>query len=235
MSGGALPADQSTRPAASLVLNNNRDGSYEDIAERLGLQLADFTVGTVIQDDFDNDHDLDMIAFPALGGKTLAWANDRVWRYHLPGVEATGLDVERVVGATSADVNKDGWQDLLVFADSQLHLFLNHGRFRFVRDETFASQFSALGGTNGQAVDVDNDGDLDLLIADARREGSRGPVLLLNERRHRQVPQCGRRRSRLCSQCRPDQRRRGVPVGRFYWQRMLRPPPAAQRRGAGSV
>ncbi len=179
--GGPLPAGESTKPAPSLAFNNNRDGSYEEIAERLGMQFADVAIGTVIHDDFDNDRDLDMIAFPAGPGTPILWANDRVWQYHVLDAEASGLDVQQVVGATSADVNQDGRQDLLVFCDEQLHLFLNESRLSFVRDEKFGNQFSKLGGTNGQAVDVDNDGDLDLLIADAHRAGSRGPVLLLND------------------------------------------------------
>ena len=179
---GPLPADESTRPAPSLVLNNNRDGSFENIALRLGMLFADVAIATVIHDDFDNDRDLDMIAFPAGTAKPIVWANDRVWQYHILGAEASGLDVQQVAGATSADINQDGRQDLLVFCDDQLHLFLNESRLSFVRDEKFGNQFSRLGGTNGQAVDVDNDGDLDLLIADAHRGGSRGPVLLLNDR-----------------------------------------------------
>ena len=181
VTGGPLPADKSTKPAPSLVFNNNRDGSYEEIAQRLGLQFADTAIGTVIHDDFDNDRDLDMIAFPAGAGTPIVWANDRVWQHHVLDAKASGLDVQQVVGATSADINQNGRQDLLVFCDDQLHLFLNESRLSFVRDEKFENQFSKLGGTNGQAVDVDNDGDLDLLIADAHRGGSRGPVLLLND------------------------------------------------------
>ena len=181
VTGGPLPADKSTKPAPSLVFNNNRDGSYEEIAQRLGLQFADTAIGTVIHDDFDNDRDLDMIAFPAGAGTPIVWANDRVWQHHVLDAKASGLDVQQVVGATSADINQNGRQDLLVFCDDQLHLFLNESRLSFVRDEKFENQFSKLGGTNGQAVDVDNDGDLDLLIADAHQGGSRGPVLLLND------------------------------------------------------
>ncbi len=180
--GGNLPVDGKTKPAPSLVYNNNRDGSYEEIAEKLGLQFADTAIGTVVHDDFDNDRDLDMIAFPAGKEKPIVWLNDRVWEYHRLDAEAAGLNVQQVVGATSADVNKDGRQDLLVFCDEQLHLFLNESRLSFVRDESFENRFGKLGGTNGQAVDIDNDGDLDLLIADAHRGGTRGPVLLLNDR-----------------------------------------------------
>ena len=179
---GSLPASASAKPLPSLALNNNRDGSYEEIAERLGLQFADKAIGSVIHDDFDNDRDLDMIAFPVGPEKPIVWANDRVWQYHVLDAETSGLDVQQVIGATSADFNKDERQDLLVFCGEQIHLFLNESQLSFVRDEDFARRFSKLGGTNGQAVDVDNDGDLDIVIADARRGGSRGPVLLLNDR-----------------------------------------------------
>ena len=181
VTGGPLPAGDTAKPAPGLVFNNNRDGSFEEIAQRLGLQFDNTAIATVVHDDFDNDRDLDMIAFPAGAGTPIVWANDRVWKYHVLNAEASGLDVQQVIGATSADVNQDGRQDLLVFCDAQLHLFLNESRLSFVRDEKFENQFSKLGGTNGQAVDVDNDGDLDLLIADAHREATRGPVLLLND------------------------------------------------------
>ncbi|MHB8899680.1 MAG: FG-GAP-like repeat-containing protein, partial [Thermoguttaceae bacterium] len=179
-SAGSLPAGPSARPAPSLVFNNNRDGSYEEIAERLGLRFADAVIGTVVHDDFDNDRDVDMIAFPAVSGRPIVWVNERVWQYHVLDPEVSGLDVQNVVGATSADLNSDGRQDLLVFCGEQLHLFLNESSLSFVRQESFENQFSKLGGTNGQAIDIDNDGDLDLLLADAHRGGSRGPLLLLN-------------------------------------------------------
>src|SRR5208337_1333245 len=58
----------------------------------------------------------------------------------------------------------------------------NRGRWEFQRDTEFATRHGALGGTGGQFVDIDNDGDLDIVIADAhRRDGSRGPALLLND------------------------------------------------------
>jgi hypothetical protein len=70
----------------------------------------------------------------------------------------------------------------------------SHGAsFRFVRDRLLspatcgqglppAQVRGLIGGTSGQFVDMDNDGDLDIVIADAlRRDGSRGPALLIND------------------------------------------------------
>jgi tetratricopeptide (TPR) repeat protein len=95
---------------------------------------------------------------------------------------ATGLDIGGSCGATTGDPNKDGLRDLLVFSGDRVRLLHNRGHFRFEADTSFADQHGTLGGTSGQFVDIDNDGDLDIVIADAhRRDGTRGPVLLLSD------------------------------------------------------
>ena len=179
---GAIPAAGKALPAKSSVYRNNRDGSYTDVAAELGLELADTPVAAVVSDDFDNDGDLDLVIFPANGKKPIAWVNDRAGKHHLLDASATGLDVEDVISATSGDPNKDGKRDLLVFARNGVHLYINRGSFRFEEDKDFWTRFGRLGGTGGQFADMRNDGNLDIVIADAHRnDGSRGPVLLLND------------------------------------------------------
>lgn len=172
-------ADQA---AVHVVLNNNRDGSYEAITEKLGLDLEGAPVTTVVHDDFDNDRDLDAVLFPAGDGAPLAWVNDRVWQYRMLGSEATGLETGGVVGATSGDPDKDGDQDLLLFSGDRVELWCNQGGFRFARDEGFGDRVGRTGGTMGQFADMDNDGDLDIVIPDGRRRtGGRGPTVLLHD------------------------------------------------------
>lgn len=167
--------------AACRVWNNNRDGTYEDIAGRLGLDSAVAEVAAALYDDLDNDRDLDLLLLPAGAAEPVAWVNDRVWQYHLLQGAAIGVDALEAVSAISADVTGDGRRDVLVFGAAGLQLLINQGRFRFRPDERFAAQFGALQATGGQFADMDNDGDLDLVIADAqRRPGVRGPMLLLN-------------------------------------------------------
>jgi len=178
---GAVPVGSTAKPAPSSVLNNNRDGTFADIAEKLGLALADTALAGLLYDDLDNDRDLDLVLLPS-SGTPIVWVNDRVWQHRTRTAAETGLDVEGVLSATSADPNKDGNRDLLVFTGKEVRLYWNRGDLRFEMDKEFAARCGALGGTGAQFADLDNDGDLDIVIADAhRRDGSRGPVLLVND------------------------------------------------------
>ena len=178
---GSLPATGTAAAAPCSIYQNNRDGSFQDIAARLGLSLPQTAVAAVLWGDFDNDLDPDLLVFP-VQGKPIAFVNDRANRFHRLDAAATGLDVQDVIFATTGDPNKDGKLDLLIFAKDGLHLFLNQGQFRFKEDEDFRSSFGGLGGTGGQFADMNNDGHLDIVIADAhRRDGTRGPVILLND------------------------------------------------------
>jgi len=179
--GGSVPAAGATAPAPSVLYSNNRDGTFTEMAARLDLMLPESALAAVVGDDFDNDRDPDLVLFPAKG-KPISWVNDRLGQYHILKAEATGLDVEGVVGATCGDPNKDGNRDLLVFTGKEVRLYLNRGNFRFELDREFADRFGRLGGTSGQFADIDNDGDLDIVIADAHRpDGTRGPLVLIND------------------------------------------------------
>ena len=138
-------------------------------------------MASLLYADFNNGRRLDLIAFPA-GKPPVLWVNDLAGGYHLLDAAATGLKVNRAVSAICGDPNKDGRPDVLIFTGNEVRLFLNRGQFHFEEDQEFARRFSKLGGTSGQFVDIDDDGDLDLVIADAhRRDGTRGPVLLIND------------------------------------------------------
>ena len=179
--GGSVPARGDGKPAPSGVWRNNRDGSFVDIAASLGLAFEQTPMASLLYADFNNGRRLDVIAFPAAKPPVL-WVNDLAGRYHLLDAAATGLKADHAASAICGDPNKDGRPDVLVFTGDEVRLFLNRGQFHFEEDQEFAKRFSKLGGTSGQFVDIDDDGDLDLVIADAhRRDGTRGPVLLIND------------------------------------------------------
>jgi len=185
LAAGSVPVRADCTAAASSIYNNNGNGSYSDRAKALGLALENQPVAAVVYDDFDSDRDLDLVVFPAAGAPAVAWMNDRVGKFRILKASA-GLPARRVISAVSGDPDKDGDRDLLVFSDKGVELYANDGRFGFAVVKDFARQHGRLGGTGGQFADMDNDGDLDIVIADAvRRDGTRGPVLLINDLRRR--------------------------------------------------
>jgi tetratricopeptide (TPR) repeat protein len=178
---GSIPRTGPATAATSNIWNNNRDGTWKDTAVDLGLAFADYPVSAMSWDDFDNDRDLDLFVFAADQSLPVAWVNDRAGMYRLLDAEQTGCKAVGALSVTSGDPDKDGDRDLLVFGEAGLELFKNQGQFHFERDEGFARRYGRFGGTGGQFADMDNDGDLDIVIADARRrDGERGPMLLVN-------------------------------------------------------
>ncbi len=181
--GGDIPPADTFESVANALYNNNRDGSFPDMAEKLGLALKDISVAGVVYDDFDNDRDLDLVIFPTGDSEPIGWVNDRIWQYHTLDAGTMGISTKGVIAAISGDPDGDGDRDLLVFTDSGLQLFINQGGFRFVLHQDFADRCGRIRATGGQFADMDNDGDLDIVLADAfRRDGGRGPSLLINDR-----------------------------------------------------
>ena len=178
---GSVPPSGTQAAMASRVFNNNLDGTFADLASSHGLTLAVKPVSAVVSDDFDNDRDVDMVVLSPTS-PPLCWDNHRVGRYRFLDGKTTKLDVPGAISATSGNPFKTGNRDFLVFAGKELVFYHNRGHWAFQRDSEFSTQHGPLGGTSGQFVDIDNDGDLDIVIADAhRRDGSRGPALLLND------------------------------------------------------
>ncbi|MBN1805196.1 MAG: VCBS repeat-containing protein [Sedimentisphaerales bacterium] len=179
---GTVPATEPPEPATTGIYNNNRDGSFTDISQEIGLRLEKYPVSAIVYDDFDNDRDMDLVVFSETEQAPLIWVNDRIGKYRTLKAETTGLLAKEVLSATSADPDKDGDCDLLVFTKKGLYLFVNQGGFSFTHHQNFANRCARLGGTGGQFADMDNDGDLDIIIADSlRHDGSRGPALLVND------------------------------------------------------
>jgi len=177
---GGVPATGDTAATPSSIYNSNGDSSFTDTAGDVELAFPETPIAAVVYDDFDDDYDLDVVILPE-SGKPIAWINRRVGDYRIADAETTGLDIGDAISATTGDPDKDGDRDLLVFAQSGIRLMINDGSFHFESEEQFAARCGPLGGTGGQFADMDNDGDLDIVIADAhRRDGSRGPVLLVN-------------------------------------------------------
>jgi len=161
------------KPIAPLVYHNNHDGSFTEVAQKLGLAKPGKGLGMAIA-DYDRDGHIDFFV-----------ANDSMveFLYHNKGngtfedvalVSQVAVDMDgrtyAGMGVDFADYNNDGWPDLVVtdLANQRYALYLNSGDGTF----NYASQAAGLGqitlthsGWGVRFVDYDNDGWKDLLIA----------------------------------------------------------------------
>ncbi len=161
------------KPIAPLVYHNNKDGTFTEISQKIGLNKPGKGLGVAIA-DYDHDGLLDLFV-----------ANDSVpeFLYHNKGDGtfedvglASGVAVDMDgrtyagMGVDFADYNNDGWPDIVVtdLANQRYALYQNNGDGSF----TYTSQTLGIGqitlshsGWGIRFFDYDNDGWKDLLIA----------------------------------------------------------------------
>ena len=138
LSKGDVPLAAESGAAAGSLFGNNSDGTFAELAGQFGLDFKDTAIAAVVYDDFDNDCDLDLVVFPAQG-EPIAWVNDRLGDHRVLDAAATGLRVRSARSAMSADPDKDGDRDLLVFTQDGIRLLKNQGGYRFQEDQEFTA------------------------------------------------------------------------------------------------
>jgi hypothetical protein len=161
------------KPVAPLIYHNNKDGTFTEIGQKVGLGKPGKGLGVAIA-DYDRDGHIDLFV-----------ANDSMpeFLYHNKGdgtFEDVGLasgvavDIDgrtyAGMGVDFADYNNDGWPDIVVtdLANQRYALYQNNGDGTF----TYASQTLGIGpmtlshsGWGVRFLDFDNDRWKDLLIA----------------------------------------------------------------------
>lgn len=161
------------KPISPLVYHNNGDGTFTEVAQKLGLAKPGKGLGIALA-DYDRDGHIDLFV-----------ANDSMleFLYHNKGdgsFEDVGLASEVAVdidgrtyagmGSDFADYDNDGWPDIVVtdLANQRYALYRNNGDGSF----TYASASAGIGqmtlphsGWGVRFLDYDNDGWKDLLIA----------------------------------------------------------------------
>ena len=161
------------KPISPLVYHNNRDGTFTEVARKIGLDKPGKGLGLAIA-DYDRDGHIDLFV-----------ANDSMaeFLYHNKGdgtFEDVGLVSEVAVdidgrtyagmGVDFADYNNDGWPDIVVtnLANQRYALYQNNGdgTFTYVSLNTGIGQMTlAHSGWGVRFFDYDNDGWKDLLVA----------------------------------------------------------------------
>jgi len=161
------------KPIAPLVYHNNKDGTFTEVSQKIGLAKPGKGLGVSLA-DYDRDGHIDLFV-----------ANDSMpeFLYHNKGdgtFEEVGLasgvavDVDgrtfAGMGADFADYDNDGWPDIVVtdLANQRYALYENNGDGTFTyADFTTGIAHMTLShsGWGVRFFDYDNDGWKDLLIA----------------------------------------------------------------------
>lgn len=163
------------------LLRNNRDGTFTDVSRAAGITHVYNDMGTAVA-DFDNDMDLDIYTTNITNWQQcrLDYGCNMLYKNNGDGTFSDGTR-EHGVGDTAwgwgdafADMNLDGHLDLVAVGgwyigeEQNTRLFLNDGKNRFqdVAAEAGVQQFSDKKGL--LVVDIDKDGDLDMIVTEVR-------------------------------------------------------------------
>jgi len=169
---------ETARDAGPNVLyRNNGDGTFTEVAKQLGVDDTGWTLDVGCA-DYDNDGDQDLVLANDFG-------QDRVYRLNADGTfsdvtdKAIGWDTHEGMNVEFGDYNNDGRLDLYV-TNIWTEEYVQQGNrlYRNMADATFtnvgfeAGVYDAGWCWAGRFWDYDNDGDLDIIVANGYISGN---------------------------------------------------------------
>ena len=162
---------------SSRFYNNRRQGYFSDITTKVGLNFSG-QPSTVVSGDYNNDGHLDLFIADLAGEQHAIFQNkgDGTFIKDEPSLSALdGLTGFVIIKADFADVDNDGYLDLLVAGRStrkdkyQYGLLLLHNNGQGKYTDASSSLPPELGIIElVKTADLDNDGDLDIIIMNDR-------------------------------------------------------------------
>ena len=162
-------------PTPSWLFHNNGDGTFTDVSQQTGIADSSGKAWGVVATDLNNDGWMDLFVANDTVANSL-FMNRKGRRFEETGFTSgvafgEGGKARSGMGVDSADFNQDGWMDLSVTNID--HEF--YAMYQNRRDETFDDISGPVGVANASKMmsgwglkffDYDNDGNLDLIIAD---------------------------------------------------------------------
>ena len=182
-------------PAPDRLFHNNRNGTFTDVSRRAGLSRAPARGLGVLAADFNEDGWLDLYVAND-GDPNQLWINQKGSGAFTDEALLSGVAVNRMgrpqgsMGVDAADIDGDGDEDLFVTnLDNEGNtLYRNLGRMLY-EDRTLESGLFRLGftGFGTRAIDYDNDGWPDLVVANgavrrSRQQMQQGEAFPLRQR-----------------------------------------------------
>jgi len=173
---GMMPHPSEYKGQASLLYEQQVDGSFLEVTEKAGLYYPDSKcMGLTV---FDYDHDGDLDIFQANDHQyNFLFRNDKGVYKEVgvaSGVAANSKGHETgSMHATAGDIDGDGLVDVFVsdLKYGALYRNLGNGLFDDITEKSgIAAAMSGKGGWGAAFFDFDNDGDLDLITANGTAE-----------------------------------------------------------------
>ena len=165
------------KDGSSRFYDNRRQGYFSDITTKVGLNFLG-QPSTVVSGDYNNDGHLDLFIADLAGEQHAIFQNkgDGTFIKDEPSLSALdGLTGFVIIKADFADLDNDGYLDLLVAGRStrkdkfQSGLLLLHNNGQGKYTDASSSLPSELGIIElVKTADLDNDGDLDIIIMNDR-------------------------------------------------------------------
>jgi hypothetical protein len=160
-------------PAPSWLFRNNGDGTFTDVSESSGIRAALGKAWGVVATDINNDGWMDLF----VANDTVAnflWVNHQ-GKFKDEGIEAgvaysADGRARSGMGVDTADLDQDGWQDLTVTnVDQEMYSLYHNNKDGSFDDLSPANGIGdatrSMSGWGLRFFDYDNDGDVDLFIA----------------------------------------------------------------------
>jgi len=156
-----------TRPR---ILRNQGDGTFRDVTAGSGVATPRDTFSTAIGDyDRDGDLDLYLVHWGSDTQPDVLWRNDGGGTFTNVDAQA-GIDWrlfgswQSNLSANFAEIDGDGWPDLLVASDFQTSRVLVNEGGAALRNLTDVKVITDENGMGSAVGDYDNDGDLDWFV-----------------------------------------------------------------------